>query len=129
MSPSDGALSPRGQLDSRDGVWHQGKTRYIAELSLQSLIGPDFSPRRPEVKPHFSALRAPGNHPRDGFLIGMAEDDPVGADQDVLCPHRLQQLRRGVSAAAMVAEFDQVELPWKLLSSADGKCREGTLKD
>lgn len=114
-------------MDGRNGARFRWKTRRISELGLQLLICPDFGSRRPEVEPNLSARRALGNDSCNGFWIWMAEDGSVGADQNVPCLHRVQQLRRGVAPAAVVAEFEEVELPWKMLSSADGKRREGML--
>ena len=97
------------QVDRGGGACGSWKPRDIATPRLQWCAAPDLRPRRPEVEPDFAVGRAAGDHARDTFLIRVAEDGAVRANQDVTGLHRFQQPGRGVRPAAMVAELDEVE--------------------
>ena len=126
--PAQFNLCLGGQVDRRDGASNSWEPRDIGIARLQRFTGPDFGPRRPEVEPDFAAGRAAGDHARDPFLIRVAEDRAVRADQGVMSLHRVQQLGRGVRPAAVMAELDEVKRPGERLgrlvpSEARARCR------
>ena len=111
ISQANRTLCLGEQVDRGGRACGNCKPRDIAVPRLQWCAAPDLPPRRPKVEPDFAAGRAAGNHARDAFLIRVAEDGAVRADQDLTGLHRLQQTGRGVRPVAMVAELDKVERP------------------